>query len=188
MPQIFFDLNLFVSYENEIRGFEINIQNFKNMLRYLLKLIIIVGISGAFIQCSNPNSGKGKQEILNTDKAFSELSKAKGMKHAFLEYAAENAVILRENSFPQVGKNAMVERFNSFSDTGFILTWEPKFADVAASDDLGYSYGIYSSTSKDSFGQPVVEKGTYVSVWKKVNDGKWKFVLDTGNEGLGEQD
>lgn len=31
-------------------------------------------------------------------------------------------------------------------------------------------------------------KGTYVSVWKKDNKGEWKFVLDSGNEGLDEQD
>jgi ketosteroid isomerase-like protein len=156
------------------------------MLKHKLILIIIAGISGAFIQCSTPDTGKGKEEILNTDKAFSELSKAKGMKHAFLEFAADEVVILRKNSFPQVGENAMAERFRSFSDTGFVLTWEPQFAAVAASGDLGYSFGIYTSTSKDSLGSPVVEKGTYVSVWKKNDEGKWKFVLDTGNEGLGE--
>jgi ketosteroid isomerase-like protein len=157
------------------------------MLKHLLLFIIVAGISGTFIQCSTPDTGKGNEEILNTDKAFSDLSKAKGMKHAFLEYASEEVVILRKNSYPQVGKKAMAERFKSFSDTGFILTWEPRFADVAASGDLGYSYGIYTSTSKDSLGDPLVERGTYVSVWKKDDNGKWKFVLDTGNEGLGEQ-
>jgi ketosteroid isomerase-like protein len=178
---------LFVSYGNEFIGFEIEIKKFTKMLRNLLKLVIIAGIPGAFFQCSSPDGGYGKQEILYTDKAFSDLSKAYGMKHAFLEYAAEEAVILRENSLPQVGKSIIAERFKSISDSGFILTWEPQFADVAASGELGYSYGIFTTTSKDSLGNPVVEKGTYVSVWKKNNDGKWKFVLDTGNEGLGEQ-
>jgi hypothetical protein len=28
------------------------------------------------------------------------------------------------------------------------------------------------------------EEGTYCTVWKKDKDKKWKFVLDTGNEGL----
>jgi ketosteroid isomerase-like protein len=31
-----------------------------------------------------------------------------------------------------------------------------------------------------------VLRGTYVSVWKKQKDGKWKFMLDTGNEGIGQ--
>jgi ketosteroid isomerase-like protein len=26
--------------------------------------------------------------------------------------------------------------------------------------------------------------GTYVSIWKKQPDGKWKFILDSGNEGI----
>jgi len=157
------------------------------MLKYLQKLIIIAGISGAFIQCSNSDNSYAKQEILNTDKAFSDLSKTQGMKYAFLEYAAEDVVILRENSFPQVGKITMAERFKSFSDTGFVLTWEPQFADVAASGELGYSYGIFTSSSKDTLGNLLVEKGTYVSVWKKDDEDRWRFVLDTGNEGLGKQ-
>lgn len=28
-------------------------------------------------------------------------------------------------------------------------------------------------------------RGTYVTIWEKT-DGIWKFVLDTGNQGLGE--
>lgn len=137
--------------------------------------------------CAHQGKITPKEEIINTDKAFSRLSEVKGMKYAFLEYAAEEVVILRENSLPQVGKNAMAERFKSFSDTGFVLTWEPQFADVAASGELGYSYGIFTSSAIDSAGVTVIEKGTYVSIWKRDNEGNWKFVLDTGNEGLGEQ-
>jgi ketosteroid isomerase-like protein len=29
--------------------------------------------------------------------------------------------------------------------------------------------------------------GTYTSIWKKQSDGTWKFVLDTGNEGVGAE-
>jgi ketosteroid isomerase-like protein len=157
------------------------------MIRNLLKLAFITGIAGILLQCSTSVTGNGKEEIINADIAFSALSKEKGMKHAFLQYAAQDVVMLRENSFPQKGKNAMEERFSTFSDTGFVLIWEPLFANVAASGELGYSYGIYTSTSKDVEGRPTVEKGTYATVWKKDLNGDWKFVLDTGNEGLSEQ-
>ncbi len=157
------------------------------MNKYLLKGVIFISLTGIFMQCSKPISGDGKQEILNADKAFSALSKNKGMKFAFLQYAADDAVILSENSYPQPGKAAMEVRFSTFSDTGFVLTWEPQFAEVATSGELGYSYGIYTSTSMNANGAPVVEKGTYATVWKKDLNGDWKFVLDTGNEGLGEQ-
>ena len=157
------------------------------MNKYLLKGVIFISLTGIFMQCSKPIPGDGKQEIINADKAFSALSKEKGMKHAFLHFAAEDVVILRANSYPQLGKTAMEARFGTFSDTGFILTWEPQFADIAASGELGYSYGIYTSTTKDAEGNPNFEKGTYITIWIKDKDGIWKFVLDTGNEGLGEQ-
>lgn len=138
--------------------------------------------------CSKNRQQASADEILNADKAFSKLSEEKGMKKAFLEFADDAVVILRKNSYPQIGKAKMEDRFATFSDTGFTLTWEPQFADAACSGELGYSYGIYTMLVTDSVGDHIIEQGTYVSVWKKDNDGHWKYVLDTGNEGLGEQE
>ncbi len=63
------------------------------------------------------------------------------------------------------------------------MTWKPKGANVAASGDLGYTYGVYEIHTS---AQDTVLYGTYVSIWKKQQNGKWKFVLDSGNEGIGE--
>jgi len=46
---------------------------------------------------------------------------------------------------------------------------------------LGYTYGIYQFTTPDT-----ITKGTYVSIWKKGADEKWKYVFDSGNQGLGK--
>jgi len=110
------------------------------------------------------------------------------MKKAFLLFGDENMVMLRENSMPVVGKTAFSDLYKNFDDSQMTLVWEPLFADVSISGDLGYSYGIYTMTIKsDSL---KTEKGTYLSIWKKDpdsnRDGNWKFVLDTGNEGIGE--
>lgn len=115
------------------------------------------------------------------DQAFSRLSEAKGMNHAFASYIDERGVILRNNSMPIVGKDKVVARLSQNADTTFRLTWEPMFADIARSGDLGYTYGTYlvASLEGDSLGA-----GTYVSIWKKDNEGNWKFVFDAGNDGL----
>lgn len=121
-------------------------------------------------------------EILKeTDRAFSKLSSEKGMNQAFETYIADNGVVLRNNSFPIVGKDAVISRHFSRPDSTFRLTWEPMYADIAESGDLGYTYGTYlvSSIGGDSLGV-----GTYISIWKKQEDGSWKFVFDAGNEGL----
>lgn len=119
-------------------------------------------------------------ELINVDKAFSTLCKEKGMNYAFLYYAAEEGVILRTNSMPVIGKNKIKQLFQN-DDSNIEFTWKPLYAEVAKSGDLGYTYGTYKiNTGKSE------QKGTYVSIWKKNANGEWKFVLDSGNEGLGK--
>ena len=118
--------------------------------------------------------------IIKTDKAFSALSKSQGMKRAFIEYMDNEGVLLRPGHIPVIGANA-IDYLSMVNDTAFILTWSPTGAGIAESGDLGYTYGIYNMTMKDT-----IIKGTYVSIWKKQSDGKWKFMLDSGNEGIGD--
>ena len=125
-----------------------------------------------------------KAQILQTDRDFSDLSANKGMKTAFLSYAHDSVVMLRDNGMPIVGKFALEKQYEHFSDSTFTLIWEPLFADISQSGELGYSYGIFTLTPKDSSQKP--EQGTYCTIWKKDISGNWKFVLDTGNDGLGE--
>jgi uncharacterized protein (TIGR02246 family) len=51
--------------------------------------------------------------------------------------------------------------------------------EVARSGDLGWEYGSFESTSSDSKGKPVTQKGKYVVIWKLQPDGSWKIGADT---------
>lgn len=121
-----------------------------------------------------------RSELLAADRTFSDLSSTKGMNHAFETYCDEEGVLLRPGSAPIEGKNAIVSLLTQREDTAFRLTWEPLFAAVSESGELGYTYGTYEQLILKT-GE--ISRGTYVSVWKKGNKG-WKFVLDSGNEGL----
>ena len=121
-----------------------------------------------------------KNKLIEVDKAFSFLSEHKGMNHAFMEYIAEGGVMLRSNNMPFVGKEAVAKIFSG-DDTDFTLTWEPLFSDLASSGELGYTYGTYKLEMDNS-----IEQGTYVSIWKKDKNGAWKFILDSGNQGIGD--
>jgi ketosteroid isomerase-like protein len=120
-------------------------------------------------------------EIINADKAFSDMSRQVGMKKAFLEYIDNNGVLLRPNHLPIVGADA-IDYLSQSNDTDYTLSWKPAKAEIAQSGDLGFSYGVYEFTTKDT-----TLKGTYVSIWKKQKDGDWKFVLDCGNEGISQE-
>jgi len=83
---------------------------------------------------------------------------------------------------PVVGKSAIAALYANADTVRVHFTWEPLAGDIAKSGELGYTYGTYTF-KKDT----ILEQGTYVSIWKKNNDGNWKYVLDTGNEGMGKK-
>jgi ketosteroid isomerase-like protein len=151
----------------------------KAVLPVLIILIIILNY--AFTVKSIQSD---KQELITADTEFSNLSAEKGMHEAFLAYMDENVVMLKPYQYPIVGKEKQREIYAQNPDTGFTLTWKPSFADISQSGELGYTYGIWEITTKDSTGKEVKGNGTYATVWKKDSEGKWKFVLDTGNPGL----
>ncbi len=126
-----------------------------------------------------------KESIKQADIAFSHLSDQKGRNAAFLEYIDSGAVLLRAGHDPIVGSDAL-QFFNQSNDSSYTLTWEPVGAGMGSGGDIGFTYGIWTFHEKN---QPAdsSEKGTYVTIWKKQMNGKWKFVLDTGNPGLGKK-
>ena len=147
-----------------------------NSFCYLFFFLFLTGCSGK----KTINGSVAKQEMINTDIAFSDYSNKHGMKKAFIEYIDDDGVLLRPDHLPIVGADA-IDFLTQQNDSSYTLTWEPSFAAISSSADLGYTYGIYKLEMKDT-----VSRGTYVSIWKKQPDGKWKFVLDTGNEGIGQ--
>lgn len=148
-------------------------------MKKLIGLLLIVTI----ISCTLNNDTE-KEKLIQTDIAFSNRSVEVGNHQAFLEFAAPDAVLLRDNSYPVVGKPALRKLYAELSDSGYRLTWKPSYGKVAASGDLGYTYGIYllEITQGEQKGQ--VQRGTYCSIWEKNAKGEWRFVLDTGNSGL----
>ena len=68
-----------------------------------------------------------------------------------------------------------------FTDRSVFLKWAPTEVEVSSSGDLGYSIGDYVRVGKDRSGNPESVTGSYVSIWRKQADGKWKIVLDIGS-------
>ena len=118
------------------------------------------------------------QEMVEADKAFSAESEKNGMKKAFLEFGADDAVLLRPGFLPII-EGDVIRFLNAQEDTSFVMTWEPRGADIASSGDLGFTYGTYKVVTGDT-----TLLGTYLNVWRKQEDGTWKFVVDTGNQGV----
>jgi ketosteroid isomerase-like protein len=97
---------------------------------------------------------------------------------AFLTYFSEDGVELVDGG----GINTKDDmRQQPPWPEGTTLTWMPVKAEMAASGDLGYTYGNYVYTAKNKEGKLVANYGKYTSIWKKQKDGQWKVVVDMGN-------
>ena len=61
---------------------------------------------------------------------------------------------------------------------GGSLVWEPDFIDVSVAGDLAYTYGKFTYTSITESGDTLTSKGIFHTVWKRQEDGSWKYVWD----------
>lgn len=154
-----------------------------------IALLLILALFASCVQQENTYTADDGTEppdpsvLMEVDRAFSDHSVEKGFVDAFITYSDDNVVLLRENSVPIVGMEGLKERMNSLPDSIWTFSWEPSDAMIASSGDLGYTYGTWHlDIAADT---PSTLEGTYVTIWKQAEDGSWKCLLDSGNEGLG---
>ena len=132
---------------------------------------------------SGPAAGQSMtaQQLMEVDRAFNAMAQQEGLGKAFIDYAAEGAILMRQgNQMPIVGRAAIAEVYSKIP--GSPLSWEPTRAEIAASEDLGYTFGNYKIRN----GEEVRSHGVYVTIWEKQPDGSWKYVLAGGNATPGE--
>jgi ketosteroid isomerase-like protein len=136
-----------------------------------IKLTGILTVSFIFLQgCQNVRNEREITKLLQTDRAFSNMTSDKGIKRALADYADSNALVLKKDFKPIDAKDAAIKYFFSSSDSGVVFTWKPLGAEIADAGNMGYTYGIYKIESINS-----ISKGTYITVWKKSTNGRWKL-------------
>jgi ketosteroid isomerase-like protein len=155
------------------------------MYKLFVAMVLITGFSSCVFTTrrEKPKVDAAHEDALDAmvaaDRAFSDSSAKFGIKKAFLDFIADDAVLLRPGYLPIV-EGDVIKFLTSQEDTSFVMTWTPKGGQLAKSNDLGYTYGVYEIKLKT---KDTVLNGTYVSIWQKQKNGEWKFVLDTGNPG-----
>ena len=146
-----------------------------NRILYLLLLVVL------FVSCESGNSDnskeKNKVEILRSERKFAEMAAKDGITKAFLYFAADDAVLNRENRRIK-GRDSIKAYLENETLTNIRIKWNPEFVDVAKSGDMGYTYGKFYFSAIDTSGQVISFKGPFHTVWKKQPDGTWRFVWD----------
>src|SRR6266513_230175 len=125
----------------------------------------------ALAQSADPSAAR---ETAKIDGEYSNVSVAKGMPAASVEYFAEHGVAFAPGAVD--GKKYWAGR----SDFPGTRIWQPIFAFAAGAADLGYTTGIWELRKGN---EPLsLAFGNYLTVWAKHRNGQWKIALDVGTE------
>jgi len=117
--------------------------------------------------------------LLAVEQRFSKASEKKGLAYALADYAALDIRWLRNGSLPTVGLKEATA-FQALKTGARPVIFQPVRAEVANSGDMGFTYGGYEMKGEGK-GQET-ELGSYMRIWKKQANGRWKIVLDILNE------
>lgn len=149
----------------------------KRVMASLFVVLLFVLLAVASFAGAKPKSLKGSDLLFQLEAEFS-ADVAKSGHAAFISHFAEDGVEVVDGGGFNT-KDAMSKQPEWPEGTS--LAWTPVKADMAASGDMGYTYGNYVYTAKNKDGKPVTSYGKYTSIWKKQKDGAWKVVVDVGN-------
>ena len=133
-----------------------------------------------FVACGPSQPAATVVDLMDADREFARLTAQQGSE-GWVSFFAEDGTMFRGGS-PVIGHDAIREIMAPALDGDrFSLTWEPETGEIAASGDLGYTRGRWESRSTGADGATTVRTGSYVTIWKRVEDGSWKVTLDIGN-------
>ncbi len=111
--------------------------------------------------------------LIEAEKAFAAASKTDGRRSAFLANLATDAILFLPR--PANGYDWYAEHEKAPG----LLTWRPAHAEVAASGDMGFTWGPFEYR-QGTMEDPPLGYGHFISVWR--HDGtRWRVALDTGS-------
>jgi ketosteroid isomerase-like protein len=120
-----------------------------------------------------------RRAVQEVDRDLSRASESRKI-DAFTALLDTDTVFISESGPPARGHAAVRAKWAMFFDpAGPSLTWEPYEGEVGSEGDLGYTRGKFLFQGKDGSGTPVTERGEYLSIWRKQQDGTWRLVVDS---------
>ena len=149
-------------------------------MKFLFWATACLSAFAAGVTAQNRETKTPLKSLVETEQAFSQAAMDKSTREAFVQFIADDGILFRPHAVN--GKQWMRDHPLPPSDTPQkrpLLAWQPVFADVAHSGELGYTTGPweYKEDIKD---EKPSAYGDFVTLWKKQADGSWKFAVDLG--------
>lgn len=143
-----------------------------------IPLLMFAVLLPSFNACREKDlSEQARKEISQTEKDFCDMAAREGIQAAFTFYAADSGIVRRGETLI-IGKNAIHNHYGKSTLREVKLIWAPDYVDASASGDLGYTWGHYTFSAIDTSGRALADSGIFHTVWKRQQDGTWRFVWD----------
>ena len=147
--------------------------------RLLTMTMVLALLGGLAWKAQSKPQSNGAETLNKLEADFQKATAERGL-DGFMSYFADDASDLPNGGPVVTGKDNIRKELEPWTPDVH-LTWTPVHADMAASGDLGYTFGTYVYTANNKDGKPVSHYGKYATVWKKQKDGIWKVAMDMGN-------
>lgn len=113
------------------------------------------------------------RSMVDAENSFARTSVERGIRASFLQFFADDSIIFAPE--PKDGRKF----YTSYEDKGQRLIWQPIFATIASSGELGVTTGPWEM-QKSATDKTPIGFGDFLSVWKKQKDNSWKVMVDVG--------
>src|SRR3954453_24036206 len=149
------------------------------MLRYGVLVGCVCLLAGCSPSAAPDTHDADVKAIKDTEAAWVKDAASKDVEKWLSSYSDEGGV-LRPTAPAIAGKADIRAALKPMlSDPNFALQFGSTKVDVSKSGDLAYAQGTYSMTTTDPATKaPAVDRGKYLTIFKKQADGSWKAVED----------
>ena len=126
--------------------------------------------------------GSARDRLLERDARWAKLASEGGAVDEILSFWTDDAVVIPAGMSAVIGKDALrayVE--GSLAIPGFRISWSSSDAEVSGDGTLGFVLSSNEILMDGPDGQPVINRGRAVTVWRREPDGEWRCAVDIWN-------
>lgn len=143
---------------------------------YKIVIILLIAMGG----CNTKKVDKKAEgeKLMQLSREWSKAASS-GDVEKTVGYWDDSAFVMSAYQVPLWGKQAIRQMVEETSKVpGFKISWEPETVVVSDNGDMAYIIENSQISFPDSTGKIITQNNKAVTIWRKLNNGSWKNVVD----------
>ena len=128
------------------------------------------------------NQPTTRELLLQRDAAWSAAASAGTDVERILSFWTEDAVVIAPG-LPTISGKAALRQYvlESLQIPGFQISWESSDVTLSPDGNMAYLMGRNRVRLNGPDGKPTTSEGPAVTIWRKEQDGEWRYAIDIWN-------